>query len=77
MQQRLQNLQFQYNIYNTEIEPEHESDYYCSCPIHQYKQMKWNRRGVQEMWAKAVMYPGQQASHQHDVAAGSPHLEAG
>ena len=59
MQQLLQNLQYQYNIYNDDIEPEHETEYYCNCPIHQYKQRKWNRVGVQDMWSQAVMYPGE------------------
>ena len=59
MQNVLQNLQLQYNIYNAEIEPEHEAEYYCTCPIHRYQRMKWNRYGVQEMWSRAVMYPGQ------------------
>jgi len=59
MQNALQNLQLQYNIYNSEIEPEHESDYYCNCPIHNYQRMKWSRYGVQNMWSNAVMYPGQ------------------
>jgi hypothetical protein len=58
MQNALQNLQLQYGIYNSEIEPEHETDYYCSCPIHQYQRMKWGRYGVQDMWSNAVMYPG-------------------
>lgn len=58
MQQQLQNLQYQYNIYNPEIEPEHETDYPCSCPIHQYQAAKYRRYGVQELWSKAVMYPG-------------------
>ncbi|KAK5032520.1 hypothetical protein LTS07_003928 [Exophiala sideris] len=61
MQNALQNLQLQYHIYNTEIEPEHEADYYCNCPIHNYQRMKWNRYGVQEMWSKAVMYPGEKS----------------
>lgn len=60
MQNMLQNLQFQYGIYNSEIEPEHETDYPCGCPIHQYMRRKWNRYGVQDQWSKAVMYPGQQ-----------------
>lgn len=47
MQMMLQNLQNQYGIYNSEIEPEHEVEYYCSCAIHRYKQMKYNRYGVQ------------------------------
>lgn len=59
MQNLLQRVQLQFRIYNSDIEPEHETDYYCSCAIHQYLQKKWNRLGVQEMWAKAVMYPGQ------------------
>ena len=58
MQQMLQNLQYQYGIYNGDIEPEHDTDYPCSCPIHIYKRQKWSRYGVQEMWSKAVMYPG-------------------
>lgn len=54
----LQNLQFRYRIYNSEIEPEHEVDTLCYCPIHQYQQRKWSRAAVQEVWARAVMYPG-------------------
>lgn len=59
MQNFLQSVQQAYGIYNSDIEPEHETDYYCSCLIHQYKNRKMNRLGVQEMWARAVMYPGQ------------------
>lgn len=58
MQNALQNLQLQYQIYNSEIEPEHEADYYCNCPIHNYQRMKYHRYGVQDMWSNAVMYPG-------------------
>ncbi|TKA82607.1 hypothetical protein B0A55_01387 [Friedmanniomyces simplex] len=61
MQQLLQSLQYQYGIYNSDIEPEHDTDYPCSCSIHQYKYRKWNRYGVQEMWSKAVMYPGEKS----------------
>ncbi|KAK0265246.1 hypothetical protein LTR35_017213 [Friedmanniomyces endolithicus] len=61
MQQALQTLQYQYGIYNSDIEPEHDTDYPCSCAIHQYKYRKWNRYGVQEMWSKAVMYPGEKS----------------
>lgn len=60
MQNELQRVQLQYRIYNSDIEPEHDTEYYCSCSIHQYQRMKWNRLSVQEMWCKAVMYPGQQ-----------------
>ncbi|KAK3113644.1 hypothetical protein LTR53_008857 [Teratosphaeriaceae sp. CCFEE 6253] len=61
MQQALQNLQYSYGIYNSDIEPEHETDYPCSCAIHQYQWRKWNRYNVQDMWSKAVMYPGEKA----------------
>lgn len=57
MQNMLQNVQMKYHIYNTDIEPEHEMDW-CNCPIHRYKWAKWNRLPVQDMWSKAVMYPG-------------------
>ena len=61
MQQLLQNLQYKYGIYNSDIEPEHETDYYCSCAIHQYQRRKWARLPVQKLWSKAVMYPGEKA----------------
>ncbi|KAK5954333.1 hypothetical protein OHC33_004906 [Knufia fluminis] len=61
MQNMLQTVQFQYRIYNSEIEPEHETDYPCACAIHQYKRMKWNRYSVQNMWSNAVMYPGEKS----------------
>jgi len=63
MQQMLLNVQQAYRIYNSDIEPEHDSDYYCSCAIHQYKRRKMNRLGVQDMWSKAVMYPGEKSYH--------------
>ncbi|CAK7266056.1 hypothetical protein SEPCBS119000_001826 [Sporothrix epigloea] len=59
MQQDLQNLQYMYRIYNPEIEPEHDSEYYCDCPIHRYRVRKINRLRVQRMWSDAVMYPGE------------------
>jgi hypothetical protein len=58
MQMALQNVQMANGIYNSDIEPEHDTDYYCGCAIHQYKMRKFNRLGVQEMWSRAVMYPG-------------------
>jgi hypothetical protein len=61
MQQALQNLQYQYGIYNSDIEPEHDTDNYCFCPIHQYQRMKRSRYGVQDRWSKAVLYPGEKA----------------
>jgi len=61
MQNFLQSVQLDFNIYNSDIEPEHEVEGYCNCAIHQYKQRKMDRLGVQEMWSKAVMYPGEPA----------------
>ena len=58
MQQVLQNLQYRYGIYNSDIEPEHETDYPCGCPICSYQRRKWQRYGVQDLWSKAVKYPG-------------------
>jgi hypothetical protein len=52
-------LQYNYGIYNDDIEPEHDTDYnWCSCAIHQYKRRKYERLPVQDLWSKAVMYPG-------------------
>lgn len=58
MQLALQTLQLQYRIYNSDIEPEHETDYPCGCAIHRYKARKFQRQGIQDMWSEAVMYPG-------------------
>ena len=74
MQQLLQNLQFQYGIYNSEIEPEHETDYYCACPIHQYQMAKLRRYGVQDMWSKAVVYPGEKSYNDNKYKIGRAHV---
>lgn len=58
----LQSVQFRLGIYNSDIEPEHDSDFYCGCPTHQYQRAKISRLGVQERWSKAVMYPGRSCS---------------
>ncbi|PYI07751.1 hypothetical protein BO78DRAFT_312190 [Aspergillus sclerotiicarbonarius CBS 121057] len=65
MQNMLQNIQRIYQIYNSDIEPEHENGDYvtCNCEAHQYKRKKAKRVGVQNMWSKAVMYPGEKAYH--------------
>lgn len=76
MQNMLQTVQMQYRIYNSDIEPEHDVDYYCSCAIHQYIARKWNRLAVQEMWSKAVIYPGEKAYHdcfQASFFSGNPY----
>jgi hypothetical protein len=54
----LQTLQYQYGIYNSEVEPEHETDWPCGCPIHNYQRVKLNRLPVLEQWSRAVMYKG-------------------
>jgi hypothetical protein len=77
MQNALQNLQQQYRIFNSEIEPEHDSDYPCGCPIHQYKLMKRRRRPVLTQWSEAVMYPGEKVYHdlalQPGIFSGNPY----
>ncbi|KAI4730329.1 hypothetical protein E4T49_01700 [Aureobasidium sp. EXF-10728] len=77
MQNALQSIQMQYRIYNTEIEPEHDSDYPCSCPIHQYQRMKRSRRPVLTQWSEAVMYPGEKIYHdlapQTTIFSGNPY----
>jgi hypothetical protein len=55
----LLNLQYSYQIYNSDIEPEHDTEYYCNCAIHRYQAAKYRRYPVQEMWSRAVMYPGE------------------
>ncbi|TVY80787.1 hypothetical protein LSUE1_G006735 [Lachnellula suecica] len=69
MQNLLQQVQYAHNIYNSDIEPEHDVDGYCNCSIHQYKWKKWSRVGVQKMWSKAVMYPGEK--HYDDCYQGT------
>lgn len=62
MQNSLMQLQYSYGIYNDDLEPEHETEYnWCSCAIHQYQRRKYQRLPVQDMWSKAVMYPGEKA----------------
>lgn len=77
MQNMLQSIQLRYRIYNQEIDPEHDVDYYCGCEIHQYKRRKWIRLGVQQMWSQAVMYPGEKAYHdcyQQTLFTGNPYV---
>lgn len=63
MQNLRQAVQQASRIFNPEIEPEHETDYFCDCPIHRYMQKKRHRLGIQELWSKAVMYPGEKSYH--------------
>ncbi|KAH0237984.1 hypothetical protein KCV03_g9, partial [Aureobasidium melanogenum] len=77
MQNALQDIQMRYRIYNSEIEPEHDSDYPCACPIHQYQRMKRSRRPVLTQWSEAVMYPGEKVYHdlapQTTLFSGNPY----
>lgn len=71
MQNALQSLQFDYRIYNSEIEPEHDTDYYCNCPIHRYQQMKRHRGNVLRTWSEAVKYPGEKSYNDLSTSQGS------
>nr|POE99419.1 hypothetical protein CFP56_52811 [Quercus suber] len=70
MQQMLLSVQLKYGIYNSDIEPEHDTEYYCNCPIHQYQRRKWQRYDVQKMWSQAVMYPGEKAYDDNKYGSG-------
>ncbi|GKZ30140.1 hypothetical protein AbraIFM66950_007999 [Aspergillus brasiliensis] len=79
MQNMLLDIQLKAQIYNSDIEPEHEaSDFMaCTCEIHEYKRRKAKRVDVQEMWSKAVMYPGEKAYHdsyQSSVFSHNPYI---
>lgn len=50
-------------IYNPEIEPEHETSDLCDCSVHKYIKKKIDRIDSLEMWAKAVLYPGEKPYH--------------
>ncbi|KAJ9205595.1 hypothetical protein C8Q69DRAFT_34390 [Paecilomyces variotii] len=59
----LQSVQLKHRIYNSDIEPEHDSFIDCNCSIHQYRARKLERLGVQDLWSKTVMYPGEKEYH--------------
>lgn len=62
MQKFLRAVQRHYQIYNTELEPpEHDADVYCACKSCEYKRRKMARYPTQDMWSKAVLYPGEKA----------------
>ncbi|GAD95359.1 hypothetical protein PMAA_090430 [Paecilomyces variotii No. 5] len=63
MQSMLRKVQLKRRVYNSDIEPEHDSLVDCDCIIHQYMVRKFDRLGVQEMWSKAVAYPGEKVYH--------------
>ncbi|CAI7572421.1 unnamed protein product [Penicillium glandicola] len=60
----LHDVQQACRIFNSDIEPVHASEFLnCNCDVHRYKDRKAARLPVQEMWSKAVMYPGESAYH--------------
>ncbi|KAF4768722.1 hypothetical protein HAV15_002207 [Penicillium sp. str.  len=60
MKATLHAIQQACRIFNSDIEPQHTSQSTnCDCDVHKYKDRKSTRLAVQEMWSKAVMYPGQ------------------
>lgn len=72
MQQELQTLQYRYRIYNSDIEPEHDSDMPCACPIHEYTHKKQCRIPALQLWSKAVRYPGIYCPSHFSQANGQP-----
>ncbi len=58
MQNMLLVVQGQHGIYNSDIEPEHDTEYYCSCDICRYQRRKQSRQDALYKWQRAVMYPG-------------------
>ncbi|KAJ5281713.1 hypothetical protein N7478_007085 [Penicillium angulare] len=63
MQSILHNVQLSCQIWNAEIEPEHETTDLCDCAVHKYYKKKIDRLEVQEIWSKAVLYPGEKSYH--------------
>ncbi|KAJ5655264.1 hypothetical protein N7507_007214 [Penicillium longicatenatum] len=59
MQNTLHSVQLSCQIWNAEIEPEHETNELCDCAVHKYLKRKIDRLQTQEMWSKAVIYPGE------------------
>ncbi|KAJ5644903.1 hypothetical protein N7507_010914 [Penicillium longicatenatum] len=73
MQNHLQRIQRECDIYNPDIEPEHKAGVYCKCPIHNYKARKVARLPVQIQWSKAVMYPGEHYYHDCETESFAGH----
>ncbi|KAJ5206348.1 hypothetical protein N7491_003032 [Penicillium cf. griseofulvum] len=77
MKATLHSIQHACLIFNGDIEPEHTMEYCnCNCDVHKYKDAKAARLPVQEMWSKAVIYPGESAyydSHSSALIMKSPY----
>ncbi|KAM0755845.1 hypothetical protein T439DRAFT_376135 [Meredithblackwellia eburnea MCA 4105] len=59
MQNMLQDAQRSMAIYNEDIEPEHETEFSCSCKACRYRYAKFSRRKTHDIWSDAVKYPGE------------------
>ncbi|OQE43223.1 hypothetical protein PENCOP_c003G00134 [Penicillium coprophilum] len=70
MKAALHSIQQACVIFNSDIEPEHTTQFYnCDCDVHKYKDRKAVRLPVQELWSKAVIYPGESAYHDSHSSA--------
>ncbi|KAJ7045104.1 hypothetical protein C8F04DRAFT_523926 [Mycena alexandri] len=64
MQNLLQSAQIAFEIYNSDIEPEHDTERanegrWCSCKACRYRVAKQNRMQTHGIWSTAVRYPGE------------------
>ncbi|KAJ7726420.1 hypothetical protein B0H16DRAFT_1780593 [Mycena metata] len=59
MQNQLQAAQYDAAIYNSDIEPEHDTETWCSCKACGYRRAKRNRMSTHDIWSTAVRYPGE------------------
>ncbi|KAK4705064.1 hypothetical protein P7C70_g1143, partial [Phenoliferia sp. Uapishka_3] len=41
------------------IEPEHETEWYCTCATCEYRRQKFQRKKTHQIWSQAVKYPGE------------------
>ncbi|RKO90375.1 hypothetical protein BDK51DRAFT_30443 [Blyttiomyces helicus] len=72
----LQQAQVAAQIYNQEIEPEHEAwGGICVCLTCQYSRAKNDRLLVLDMWSRAVKYPGEKTYSDQDGS--NPYLSSG
>ncbi|KAF9248545.1 hypothetical protein DTO013E5_6330 [Penicillium roqueforti] len=70
MKAALHGIQQACRIFNKDIEPEHTTQFYnCNCDVHKYKDRKAARLHIQEIWSKAVIYPGESAYHDSHSSA--------
>ncbi|KAJ5823612.1 hypothetical protein N7447_005952 [Penicillium robsamsonii] len=70
MKAALHTIQRACGIFNSDIEPEHTMQYLdCHCDVHEYKDRKVARLPIQEIWSKAVIYPGESAYHDSHSSA--------